>query len=535
MKKRVAALLLVGVMAGSLLAGCGNDSPKSQEGGTTPSETGTNGEKPSEEADNGDIVELSFYMSNSPVTDQERIMDKANAIIEKEIGAHLNLIMVDGSQYQEKMNLMINTGDDWDLCFTAHWFDFYNHASKGAYADLTELLPKLAPETYSRIPEGLWKDVTVDGKILASVNYQQWGAAARKGFKFRSDIAEEVGFDWQSVKGMDTLEALKVTGDFIGKALELHPDMIGWETAEGGTLWKSDALYWDMEAVGDAQTPGWIRYEEPDTVINQFATDEFMEFCKIMRDWYEKGYVRKDGATVTDTTVDRQAAKFIAELAYGWPDSVDMPGNLDVSKMSMCTPENAPAVTVSTTRTVLPAQIGANAAVAVNAKSDNIEKAVELIELLNTNDELYMLITQGEEGIDHVYAEDGSVSIAEGKYNFNYNEWQIGQSYSPNFTRALYGRNEAGDLQKEAQGIVFEADKTADVSPLSGFVFDSEPVKTQIANCSAIITEMLPSLCSGSIDPVEKVPEFLSRLEGAGVNDIIAEKQAQIDTWKAAQ
>lgn len=84
-------------------------------------------------------MELSFYMSNSPVIDQERIMAKANEIIEKEIGAHLNLILVGGSQYQEKMNLMINTGDAWDLCFTANWFDFYNHAGKGAYADLTDL------------------------------------------------------------------------------------------------------------------------------------------------------------------------------------------------------------------------------------------------------------------------------------------------------------------------------------------------------------------------------------------------------------
>ncbi len=134
-----------------------------------------------------------------------------------------------------------------------------------------------------------------------------------------------------------------------------------------------------------------------------------------------------------------------------------------------------------------------------------------------------------------MYPKDGTVSLVDGKYNFNYNEWQIGQSYSPDFTRALYSKNEAGDKQKEAQSIVFEADKTADVSPLAGFVFEPEPVKTQIANCSAIITEMLPALSSGSVDPIEKVPEFLSRLEGAGVNEIIAEKQAQIDTWMAAQ
>ena len=147
MKKRVVALLLASVMAGTLLAGCGSDSSSSQGGGEQQNEEGQGGQEPAEDGDSDEIVELNFYMSNSPVVDQERIMEKANAIIEEEIGAHLNLIMVDGAQYQEKMNLMINTGDDWDLCFTAYWIDFYNHASKGAYADLTELLPELAPET----------------------------------------------------------------------------------------------------------------------------------------------------------------------------------------------------------------------------------------------------------------------------------------------------------------------------------------------------------------------------------------------------
>lgn len=531
MKRRVAALMLASVMVMSLLAGCGKEDGKSQSE-TEQSQPSDQEEAEIKDTNEEEIVELSFYMSNSPVADQERIMEKANEIIEEKIGAHLNLIMVDGSQYQDKMNLMINTGDEWDLCFTASWMDFYNHANKGAYADLTELLPALAPQTYSRIPEGLWGDVTVDGKIVAFVNYQQWGVAARKGFKFRSDLAEEVGFDWQSVKGKPTMEALNMIGDFIGKSLEKHPDMIGWETAEGGTLWVGDSLYWDMEAVGDASVPGWIRYEEADTVINQFATDEFMEFCTLMRDWYNKGYVRKDGATVTDVSVDRKAAKFVAELCYGWPDSVDFPGNSDVAKMSMCTVENAPSVAVSTTRTVIPAGAGANAAVAVNAQSKNIEKAVELMELLNTDDELYMLITQGEEGVDYVYDEEGNYSLVDGMYNFNYNEWQIGQSFSPDFTRALYSKNEAGDMAKTSQGMVFEADKSADVSPQSGFIFNPEPVKTEIANCSAIISEMLPSLCSGSIDPEENVPKFLERLESAGVNTIIAEKQAQLDAWR---
>lgn len=516
MKKRWLALLLAAAMVGGTLTGCG--SSKESKG-------------------KDDTVELSFYMMNSPVQDQDRIMEKANEIIEEKIGAHMKLVNVDSATYAEKMNLMINSGDPWDLCFTASWggINFYENAQKGAYADLTELLPKYAPETYKRIPEGLWDGVKVNDKIYASVNYQQWGAASRSGFRLRKDIADEVGFDWASLKGMPTLDALKEMDDFIGKALELHPEMIGWETSAIKSFYANEPLSWDMEEVGDILTPGWIRYTDPDTVINQFETEEFKAYCDIMRDWYNKGYVRKDGATVQDTSPDRKAAKFIAESTTGWPDSVDFDGNADMAKMSMCTKETAPAVGVSNTRTVIKAGAGPNAAVAVNAQSENIEKAVELIELLNTDDELFMLITQGEEGVDYKYADDGTYSFVDGKYNFNYNEWQLGQSYSPDFTRALYDRNEAGDKQKESQTMVYEADKTAEVSPLTGFVFDATPVKTQIANCSSIIDEMVPALSSGSVDPETTIPEFIDRLKTAGVDDIIKEKQTQLDEWKAAK
>ena len=542
MKRKLLAMLLAGTMVASMLVGCGSKKPAVNSGNDQ--QTVSNGTDESNEASGEketekpkDVPVLKFYISNGPVGDLERIMDKANVIIEEKIGAKLDLILVDGSTYAEKMNLMINSGDDWDLCFTASWggINFFENAGKGAYADLTELLPKYAPETYSRIPEGLWEGVKVDGKIYASVNYQQWGVAARKGIQIRKDIAEEVGFDPKTMKGKPTLEVMELLGQFYEKAVPAHPDMIGWETSSDYSFFNNEPLMWDMEPVGDMVTPGWVRFTEPDTVINQFATEEFEAYCNIMRDWYNNGYVRKDGATVQDVTPDRTAAKIMAMPAYGWPDSYDFAATADNSAMSMCTPENGPAIVVSTTRTVIPAAAGSTAAVAVNAQSKNIEKAVELIELLNTDDELYMLITQGEEGVDYVFDAEGNYSLVDGKYNFNYNEWQIGQSYSPDFTRALYHRNEAGKLQNESQSIVYKADQEADVSPVTGFTFDQSSVKTEMANCSAVISEMVPALSNGSVDPKTALPEFLSRLEVAGVDKVIAEKQAQYDAWKATK
>ena len=42
------------------------------------------------------------------------------------------------------------------------------------------------------------------------------------------------------------------------------------------------------------------------------------------------------------------------------------------------------------------------------------------------------------------------------------------------------------------------------------------------------------ALGTGSIDPATALPAFLQELEDAGVNDIIQEKQKQLDAWLAS-
>ena len=83
--------------------------------------------------------------------------------------------------------------------------------------------------------------------------------------------------------------------------------------------------------------------------------------------------------------------------------------------------------------------------------------------------------------------------------------------------------------------MVYDGDKEAMASLLSGFVFDSSSVQTEIANVTSVVTEMLKPLVTGSVDPETTVPQFLERLKTAGVDKIIAEKQAQLDAWNASK
>lgn len=532
-RNRILPVMLVIAMMIGVLAGCGQTVAPATEGISKETPNKSVEEAPIQK----DIVILDFYIMNTPSNDRERIMEKANEIIEKELGVHLNLIMINKALYADKMNLMIQTKEPWDLCFTANWggINFFENAQRGAYADLTQLIPEYAKETYERIPAPLWDGVKIDGKIYALVNYQQWGAAIKRGFRFRKDIVEETGFNWQEVKGKTMQEALPLIEAFLEEALKRHPDMIGFETSAVNSMFANHPYLWNMEEIGDAAAPGWISYEAPDTVINQFETNEYAFFCRTMHEWYEKGYVRKDGATLKDTYMNRKEALYVAEISAGWPDCIDFPEYGKQERMSMCTVENGPAWSVSITDTVIPAGAASTAAIAVNEYSPHKVEALKLIELLNTNDELYLLLTEGEEGTDYVYGEDGTYVRKNEKYDFNFSEWQLGQSYSPDFTRALYDRNESGDNQKNALEMIYRTEEEAKISPLTGFVFNTEPVRMELINCKAVIDELQPVLSSGSADPDVLLPEFLKRLKEAGVDKIIAEKQRQLDKWNISK
>ena len=248
--KKLLALLLAVVLTLSLFTGCSSKPAATDTTDTTDtSDTSTTTDGDTADTTTEEIVPLTFYMSCGVRPEADRIMEKANEIIEKEIGAHLEIIDADA----EKINLMISTGDEFDLCFMGNWggYNFFENAATGAFVDMAPLFEEYAPETYSRIPEALWKGVSIGDAIYGSVNYQQWGVTTQKGFAVRMDIAEEVGYDWQKLKGMAANDVLRDLETFFEPALKLYPEMIGWESTATYNLFANDPLYYDMEPVGD--------------------------------------------------------------------------------------------------------------------------------------------------------------------------------------------------------------------------------------------------------------------------------------------
>jgi putative aldouronate transport system substrate-binding protein len=71
-------------------------------------------------------------------------------------------------------------------------------------------------------------------------------------------------------------------------------------------------------------------------------------------------------------------------------------------------------------------------------------------------------------------------------------------------------------------------------SPTAGFTFDTDPVKTAVANRQAVIDQYGRILQFGLRSDVDAaVDEYIQRLNAAGTNEILAELQKQVDAFLA--
>lgn len=103
--RKFVSLGLAAVMAAGLLAGCGGKK-----------ETNSSGEE---------VVELTWWQIGDAQKDQEKVLEKVNEYTQEKIGVKLKINTAGWGDYNQKMQVVVNTGDDWDLCFTCSWANNY--------------------------------------------------------------------------------------------------------------------------------------------------------------------------------------------------------------------------------------------------------------------------------------------------------------------------------------------------------------------------------------------------------------------------
>ena len=463
-------------------------------------------------------VELTYYFPGGPQADLPMVNEALNELLMTKMNATVKLVQLDWGAYDEKMKLMFTGQEACDVIFTAPWINnYFQLINNESLLALDELLPQNAPEIWSDIKQEFWQAVKVNGKIYAVPNQQIW--VKPWGFAARKDLAEKYSFDWESVKTWEDIEP------FLVSLAENEPDIIPWSA---GPWTEHEYFQWDPLDDGVGGFSSIVAVNALDPELKAFLTldtPEIKQLSETMRRWYLAGYLPKE--VDPDAAASWKAGKYAL-----WTHLID-PRTWEWEKRNkgyefVGKPLTDPVI--MTTASVIATLNG------VCAQSENPEKAVQFINLLNTDDEVYNMMNYGIEGKHYQWLDkekrliglpEGVASWAETGY-YPDTPWMFGNNFNAWYTSAPDAENNLWQQVKDVNN-------ASTPSQALGFTFDRTNVQTEIANVNAAAVEFCQPVLEGKVDTAGNLETCIAKVKEAGIDTIIAEMQKQLDAFKAAK
>ena len=486
--KRIGALAIATVMAAGMLTGCGKKA-----------ETNANGEE---------IVELTWYQVGDAQADDDQVFEEVNNYLADKIGVKLDVIKVGWGDYNQKMQVVINTGDKWDLCFTCSWAnDYLQNAQKGAFLELDDLLQKEGKEMYDKIDPRFWEAAKVGGVTYGVPSEKEIGSCPM--WVFTKEYVDKYNIPYQDIHTLEDLEP------YLKLIKENEPDVVPMYLTKDYTA----PTYMDK-----IQDPVGIEYgDDTLTVKNVFETERMKSTLDTMRKYYLAGYINKDAATASD---DKSIKRFVTK-GDGQPYA-ELTWGKDLGYEVVATQIMDTQITNASARGAL---------TAINKNSEHPEKAMELLNLINTDQELRNMLNYGIEGVhwEKVEPTQEEKDAAAGKdYIYDYkaklNPEKQKDYSAPYWVQGGLFNTYVMDNEPLDKWATFkEFNDASQEAPSFGFDFDLEPVSTQVAGFRNVLDEFGKSLYTGSVDPEEYLPQLQKKLEATGIQDVIDEMQRQID------
>lgn len=436
-------------------------------------------------------VQLTWYAIGPEPKDLQAVMDKTNEYLKQKLNVTLDMKFIDYGDYDQKTSVIINSGEPFDIAFTSA--DAYlNNARKGAFLELTDYLDKQGKDMKAAIDQRFWDGAKIDGKIYAVPNQKEISTAPM--WIFTKEYVDKYNIPYKDIHSLEDLEPwLKIIK-------EKEPDVVPMY------IYKRVRAPERFDAPVD---PVGVEFDDKTlTVKNMFETDYTKQQIKIIRNYYEKGYINADSATAKE---DNSVKRFVTK-ADGQPYAenawTQKYGFTVVASNIM-----KPYVTNASTT-------GSMLAVAKNSK--NPEKAVEILNLLNTDENLRNLIVFGIEGTHYQKIGDSQIKFLDKHKDYIVPAYATGNLFK---TYRLEGEPES--KWKEFQ----DFNNNSINSPILGFKFNTENVTTEIAAVNNVIEEFRQALYSGSVDPDEYLAKMNAKLKEQGIDKIKVEMQKQVNEW----
>ena len=448
-------------------------------------------------ANNGDVPVVKWLIYAANPKNPEPVLEKVNEILIEKVGAKLEIEFIDAGAYTEKMNTYMASSYDYDLAFAGAGNPLVNAASKGGIQPIDKYLDEL-PELKKSIPDYAWELVKYQGEIYGVPNLQVLPTAL--GACCKTDILEKYGRSIDEFKTLDDLEPFLEEM----KQKETEPNLnLFMPTKTGSTMEafgycadykKIDKVY--FKQAKDGTWKATYKYELP----------EYRKQVERLYEFYKKGYIRKDIVSAEETTTGRNAITF-AVYSPGLEDTYKRQGtNLKAALIDKPVIEKCQALTV------------------LGKDSKHPVEALKILQEVNTNKELFNLLSLGIEGVHYEMIDDNTYRYIGDQSTNDYwinGGWRFGNQFN-----SYISEGSDPDVWKKTN----EYNESAEISPFIGFVIDNKSIRAELSQLETVVSRY-SVMNVGAQNPDEYYDKFLAELEKAGSKKVAAEYERQINEF----
>ena len=500
MKKLLTLLLSLLMMLA--LVGCGNGG-----GGTS---------------DDGELPTITLAFSSLTVVPAE----DAIKTVEDKLNAYLKDTL--GKNYQVKLEIHaigdyftvvpMELAGGTDAPDVLQVFDVASFSSQGYIISLDQYMDKELAATKKKIGNVMGSGVVAGSTYMVP---RFFGTVLDWKFIYNKQMVDDAGVDLSGVNSLESLEPV------LAELKTVYPDEHFLVYADQfPTILAYEK---NVSQIGTyAATVG-----EDTTLVNYYETDAFKEAINLAYKWRQAGYLDPEGSANTlghDAVVMSGSSKGVI-MGHSATEA-------DIAKMftSMNTYDEvyggdkaefgAKTLTIGDLYTD-------TLGIGVSYTCQHPELAADFIDLLYTDEFVWITIIYGAEGQDYVWNDDGTASYPDGldgntiPYNMLYSCGMIGNGFQSLPLRTSTDTGSNGQYGQELM-------TSAWCPPLYGFIPSTMEVMNEATAISNVVEQYSKALTYGDVDPATLYDQFISDLKDAGIDTLIANFQTQADAWYAA-
>ena len=513
-KNKLIAALLAATMIGSVMTGCGNaqeDKTSVSSSSSEVAEQSSVSVEPTSEVVEEVLEPVHFvvWLDQTTGTD-DKIVEKAFNDLEevKELNVTVEFKTYPaGDKFTQKLDLALAAKEDVDIVIGDYGNDAYTRMKNGAYVDISELLDTKYTKLKDTLLPEHWEAVTIDGGIYGVPHFKE--SSTHSMFLIHQSVVDKYNLDLSNRTVMDLTDVLEAL-----KAENRATFMLKYNNMS--------YLRDDVATLDYIKLNRWVSstsYEDPKTVLNFYETDEWKELCYLTREWYNKGLITSDILTKENFNAEEQDENLYG-LCYVQGDYFSQYKRREATGFDLVELQVSPDTSSIH-------GVGFNSCITTTC--DDVDRALALIELINTDPDVKNLITYGIEGM-HYDLVKGQVSWA--NYPDHATAWAASNTRTGNILISYTPKG----YPEEGYALYEDIAKDARRVPTAGFSLDTTNITNEINAVKAIEIEYVNMLACGVVDDVDAtIEEMNKKMYDNGLQKIIDEAQKQLDAWWAAQ